>query len=224
MRFMEKDEDKRYTQWLCFLPKHDNQGGGKLWKGKCGKAKSQIKTEGGPVNGKTCTEYKSVLITVTGFSPVFKNTARASGSIASNPCLPTMIVDDPGLALMNNDKWYTDNQLLGFNPLTYAAAPPNSLTSGLNMPSNRPAKRWLDAEPMMDIDWRTLDNEVHEILSQRPPSYSPPTEKLDIDPEEILVDEGNSTRKATPKELWEALGLYKCRQEGCLTNVKRQDC
>ncbi len=68
---------------------------------------------------------------------------------------------------------------------------------------------------MLENDWRALVPEVHEILSQRPPSYYPPTEKLEIDPESIVVDEENSTRKATPKELWEAYGFFKCQKEGC---------
>ncbi|CZR66788.1 uncharacterized protein PAC_16689 [Phialocephala subalpina] len=214
MRFMESDYDKRYTQWMRFLPKRDNQGGGKLWQNKCGKAKSQVKSEGGPINDKTCTEYKSVLYTITGFSLRFENTGLASGRIASNPCLPTMILDDPGFALMNNDSWYDDNALLGFNPLSYTDPPANALTAGLSMPKNRP-KRWLDPEVPINVDWRALDNEVHDILSQRPPSYYPPTEKLRVDPEKILVDEGNSSRKATPKELWEAYGLFKCKSPGC---------
>jgi chitinase len=213
MRFMEKDSAKRYTQWLRFLPKRDNQGGGKLWLNKCGKAKSQTKSEDGPINDRTCTTYKSVLYTVTGFSLVFKNTGLASGAIASNPCLPTMITNDPGFALMNNDKWYGDNLLAGYQPLDYSDPPADSLTAGLTTPRNRPAKRWADME--FDEDWRALAPEVNQMLSRRPRSYYPPTEKMDIDPDELVVDNGNSSRKATPKELWEQFGLFKCLREGC---------
>ena len=216
IRFMEKDEDKRYTQWLRFLQKRDNRDAGKLWQGKCGKAKSKTADEGGPINGKTCTLYRSIEFTITAFSLDFANTAQASGRIASNPCLPTMITDDPGFALMVNDRWYeVDNILAGYMPQLYEMPPDGLLTAGLTMPRNRPAKRWLDMEWPMDLDWRDLDEEVYEILSQRPPSYYPPTEKLTIDPESIIVDEGNSSRNATPQELWEKFGLFKCQSPGC---------
>jgi hypothetical protein len=32
---------------------------------------------------------------------------------------------------------------------------------------------------------------------------------------ELLIDEGNVTRKATPEELWEQQGLVKCGSENC---------
>ena len=125
-----------------------------------------------------------------------------------------MITDDPGFALMTYDPWYADNVLRIFTPESYIDPPAYSLTGGLAMPRNRPSgKRWLDPEQMVIPDWRALDKEVHEIFSRRPPSYYPPTEKLDIDPEKILVNEGS--RHATPDELWKAYGLFKCRSPVC---------
>lgn len=216
MKFMAKDQAQQYTQWLRFLPRRDNGGAGQLWVGKCGKAKSQTKVEGGPINNRVCTEYKSHLYTVTGFSLRFENTDAASGSIASNPCLPTMISDDPGYALMTDDKWYGDHILAGYHPEDWQYPPAVALTSGLTRPKNHPSKRWLDEAPQLDMnDWQDLVPEVHEILSRRPPSYYPPTETLDVDPEELVVDDGNSTRKLTAQEIWEEFGLYKCQREGC---------
>lgn len=214
LAFMEKDPEKQYTQWLRFLPQRDNNGGGKLWINKCGKAKSQIKKEGGPISNLVCTEYVSSLYTVTGFSLIFQNTGAASGRITNNPCLPTILTPDAGYALMTNDKWYGDSVVAGDDPANFEAAPIAALTQGLKMPKNQP-RRWLDEEPMLESSWASLQPVVHEILSQRPASEYIPTQKLDIDPEDITVDEGNSTRKATPKELWEACGFFKCQKKGC---------
>jgi hypothetical protein len=213
MRFMAKDEEQRYTQWLRFIPRRDNNGAGKLWINKCGKAKYEVK-EGRPINNRVCTSSTSYLYTVRGFPMVFQNTGAASGAISNNTCLPTILSYDPGYALMTQDKWYRDNIAAGYSPANWAATPVQALTQGFKMPKDQP-KRWLEEEPMLENDWRALVPEVHEILSQRPPSYYPPTEKLEIDPESIVVDEENSTRKATPKELWEAYGFFKCQKEGC---------
>jgi hypothetical protein len=214
LAFMAKDPEQQYTQWLRFVPQRDNNGAGKLWSGKCGKAKSQIKKEGGPINNLVCTEYTSTLYTVTGFSLIFQNTGEPSGRITNNPCLPTILTPDAGYAMMTNDMWYGDNIAAGYNPADYKAAPIAALTRGFSMPKNQP-RRWLDEDPMLENSWTALQPAVHEILSQRPPSQYIPTQKLDIDPEDIRVDEGNSTRKATPKELWEAYGFFKCQKEGC---------
>jgi chitinase len=216
-RFMDKDEDIRYTQWMRFLPQRDNGGAGQLWRNKCqDRVQSHSTKQGGPINDRVCTEYESITYTVRGFSLQFTNTGQASGRIESNPCTP-MILHDPGFALMNNDLWYDDNLLAQYTPHDYSQPPSDGLTSGVQMPRN-PAgknKRWLDQETMHNVDWRSLTDEVHQILSKRPPSYYLPTEKLHIDPEKILIDEGNSSRKATPKELWNAFGLFKCRLPGC---------
>ena len=77
MRFMTKDENLHYTQYLCFLPKRDNRDAGQLWKRKCEKAKSATKVEGGPINGKTCTEYKSIEFTLLA--------SRCSSAVQQNP-------------------------------------------------------------------------------------------------------------------------------------------
>lgn len=215
MRFMAKDQAQQYTQWMRFNPFRDNNGAGKLWLGKCGKAKSQTKTEGGPINNKVCTEYKSHLYTITGFSLQFDNTAEASASLASNPCFPSMVSDDPGFALMTEDKWYGEHILAGYHPEDWEDAPALAVTSGLTKPKS-PPKRWLDGNQQQATnDWQEPAPVVHEILSRRPPSYYPPTETLDVDPEDIVVDNGNSTRRLTAQELWERFGLYKCQREGC---------
>lgn len=218
IRFQAKDPALQYTQWMRVLPKDDNQGAGKLWQGKCGKAHSSKKTEGGPINNRVCTEIASTEYTVTAFSLKFTNTGASSGQLVSDPCLPTLITDDIGFALMTQDKWYGDNILGHYNSAAYSEPPVNSLTSGVNKPNNRPMRRWDHMEAMQIPDTLSLEDietEIMEILSQRPATYYPPSEKIDFDPESLVIEEGNSTRRATPKEIFEATGLWKCRQPGC---------
>lgn len=38
---------------------------------------------------------------------------------------------------------------------------------------------------------------------------------MDVDRDSLVVEEGNSTRRATPREISEATGLWKCLQPGC---------
>jgi hypothetical protein len=119
---------------------------------------------------------------------------------------------------MTQDKWYGDNILGHYNSAAYANPPVDSVTSGVEKPRNRPMRRRDDMEAMQLPDTLSLgdiETETMEILSQRPPSCYPPSEKIDFDPESLVVEEGNSTRRATPKEIFEATGLWKCRQPGC---------
>lgn len=38
---------------------------------------------------------------------------------------------------------------------------------------------------------------------------------MPFDPDKFLVDEGNSSRKATPEELYDRYGLLKCKSLNC---------
>lgn len=57
-----------YTQWMCVLPQDNNQGAGQLWKNKCGKVKTEAKTEGSPINNKVFTQIVSTDQITTAFS------------------------------------------------------------------------------------------------------------------------------------------------------------
>ena len=199
--FMASD-GANYVQWLRFLPQSQNSGAGQLWNQNiCDKVESQTKAEGGPINGKTCTEIKSILYTVGAFSMRFANIPN--DELSSNPCLPE-ITNDPGWALLTNDKWYGANILAGHDSATYAYPPEFALTGGLSYPRHSPGKR------------RQLDDqEILELLAERPEGYYAPTEKLEFDPEKIVVDIGNSSRHISHEELWDAYGLVKCQSENC---------
>jgi chitinase len=101
--------------------------------------------------------------------------------MTENLCYPSTLIDDPGFALLTDDKWYNahpiDKQYRG----EYAAPPIDIVTQGkVNNPGWN--KRWTDP---------------------------------DLDPEEILLNEGNSTRKPTDDELLEQFGILQCQSQGC---------
>jgi hypothetical protein len=198
--FMEK-VGSPYTQWIRFVPSSANRAAGSLWKGICRSPKKETKYEGGPISGNTCTTIKSVIYTVNAMKMQFTNVFSYDG-IGDNPCTP-YITDDAGFALFTNDQWYADHVLAGYNTRAYLKAPVSSLTAGLRPPRYwSPAKRWLEHE--RDI-FDALDD-VDEYV---------PVQQMGFDPEDLVVDEGNSTRYTTPEELWEEYGLIKCRSHNC---------
>lgn len=43
------------------------------------------------------------------------------------------------------------------------------------------------------------------------------------EPEEIFIDEGNSTRRPTSREMWEHFGWLHCESEDCVEEEKQLD-
>ncbi|KAI2734245.1 CAZyme family GH18 [Penicillium roqueforti] len=177
-----------YTQWLRFLPESQNKGAGQLWKNICKDYKKETKLEGGPITSSTCTEIKSTVYTVNAMVMHFTNMPN-DDLLADNPCLPE-ITHDYGFALMTNDRWYGVNYLQGHDSAAYAMDPEAALTQGLKPPRQKPAKR-------------SLGYGIDEPIS------------FDFNPEDIILDEGNSSRRVTPEELYE-LGLLKCESDNCV--------
>ncbi|KAJ6032574.1 hypothetical protein N7540_003306 [Penicillium herquei] len=205
-----------YIQWLRFLPASQNGKAGQLWSGICGKEQKRTEWQGGPISGNICTTIKSVIYTMNAMSMAFKNVNSDPG-LATNPCLP-IITDDPGYALMTQDAWYGDNVLMGYDSAAYKNAPVSALTAGQNMPRKGGffgvpiAKR---SEFESEIKWRELEDDIFGNLEEIADDTYIPVNKVYFDPEKVVVDEGNSTRYATPQELWEELGLLKCRSHNC---------
>jgi chitinase len=101
--------------------------------------------------------------------------------MTQNLCYPSTLIDDPGFALLTNDKWYNTHLIDKAYNGEYAEAPIDIVTAGkVNKPGWN--KRWTDPE---------------------------------LDPEEILLNEGNSTRKPTDEELLKQFGILKCKAQGC---------
>ncbi|KAJ5538234.1 hypothetical protein N7494_007713 [Penicillium frequentans] len=187
LAFMEST-GTTYTQWLRFVPESQNKGAGQLWKNICNDFKKETKLEGGPITSSTCTEIKSTVYTVNAMVMHFTNMPY-DDLLADNPCLPE-ITHDYGFALMTNDRWYGVNYLQGHDSAAYAMDPEAALTQGLKPPRKKPAKR-------------SLGYGIDEPIS------------FDFNPEDIILDEGNSSRRVTPEELYE-LGLLKCESDNCV--------
>ena len=109
--------------------------------------------------------------------------------MAENQCYPSTPIEDPGFALLTDDKWYNahpiDKQYRG----EYAAPPIGIVTQNkVNNPGWR--KRWMDPN---------------------------------LDSGEILLNEGNLTRKLTDDGLLEEFETLQCKSQGC-EDEKSQTC
>ncbi|KAJ4369884.1 hypothetical protein N0V83_005648 [Neocucurbitaria cava] len=175
-----------YDQWIRFLPQSENGGAGQLWNGLCDKnGKKETKTQGGPINGQVCTEIASVTYKVKAMSMDFTN-------------LPYRV--DDGMP----DNWCNLVATLrvdyGFNLLN---ADPWYNNRGSGFRGFRPS--YLSYPPSLLTMGKTRPRNT---LAKRLDSNQ-------VDLDETIVDEGNSTRLATPEELLAENGLYKCQSENC---------
>lgn len=175
-------------QYIRFVPGSHNQGAGQLWKNICpDKAKSEVSPgQGGLAFSGTCTELLHVTYTRNAMSMDFKNIPINDDGLDSNPCLP-IVTDDPGFALLNNDPWYGGTIGRRKSPLRYKQNPLPAQTNGLTQPRVAP---YLPAKRHLG-------------------------QPLVGHPDDIIVEEGNSTRHATDEELFQHYGIRKCASDGC---------
>ncbi|GAB7351190.1 hypothetical protein MBLNU459_g1634t2 [Dothideomycetes sp. NU459] len=182
------DMESDYPQWIRFLPFSENSGAGQIWRNLCdNKAKSSTNVQGGPASDQTCTEVNHITYTVKAMTMVFANMPPTNDDgLAANPCLP-IITDDIGFALFTNDPWYGSSLGRGKNQYAYKDDPPSSLTNGKTAPRS----------------WRNLAKRELDFADNMG------------SPDDIIVNEGNTTRKATDEELLEDFGLYRCTSQDC---------
>ena len=112
--------------------------------------------------------------------------------IRENSCFPQTLTDDAGFALFTDDLWYIANINSRFysGRTSYSKPPPASLTNGKTQPRSNPARKRWLEEPLLG----DLDN--------------------------IVVDEGNSTRQATDDELWDVHNVVRCRTRKCRSELQ----
>jgi chitinase len=101
--------------------------------------------------------------------------------LSENLCYPSVLVDDPGFALLTEDPYYNAHLFDKEYNIEYAEAPAAIVTAG-HVNKLGWNKRWTDPE---------------------------------VDPEDIVLNEGNSTRKPTDEELLKQFGILKCKSQGC---------
>lgn len=114
--------------------------------------------------------------------------------ITANQCWPKSIITDPGFALLSTDKWY--NIRNGNLRSLYAMAPPSACTIGKVPPRTLTLGRPLRRDGQQpDLD-------------------------MDIRPEDLIIDNGNNTRRPTDEELWDHFGIIKCASDSCAEESK----
>jgi chitinase len=107
--------------------------------------------------------------------------------ITQNPCWPSTLVPDPGFALLLQDPWYNLHANDRLEGQYYYSEPPGPFYTQGKVPRFGYNKR----DGLVDMDGEN------------------------VDPDEIIVNEGNSTRKATDEELLERFGYLRCADGDC---------
>lgn len=178
--------DKRV--WIRLLPGSENGSAGQLFKGCPDKV--VLRTLGvhrDPPVRDGCRDRVVETQTVQPIDTVivirFKNMpAINDAGLTENPCWPSTLVDDPGFALNTNDPWYQEPPNLGRRGYKkfYANPPEAQFTQGK---VNKPG-------------WGKRD-ERSVMMGM-------------MDPDNVYVDEGNSSRRITEDELLEEFGMLRC--------------
>lgn len=183
--YKDAPQPANYDQWIRFLPESDNKGAQSLWNRLCGKPKKETKTEGGSINDKTCTEIQTITYRVNGMKMNFIN-----------------VPDDIDDGMYQN--WCTLVPTLRVDP-------------GFNLLNE---DEWFDGRGYQFRGFRPdylYNPSILLTMGKTRPRSSPAKRSLEdqVVITELLIDEGNVTRKATPEELWEQQGLVKCGSENC---------
>ncbi|KAF5523516.1 Chitotriosidase-1 [Colletotrichum aenigma] len=181
-------------QWIRLVPGAQNGGAGQLFRGVC-PAKYKMSPEQNKRLLRVVRNCKRLVskyvVTRTATTKVMKmkfiNMPNlADDGIPDNPCYPKTLIDDPGFALMTNDPWYNAHPASKRNTRLYRNAPGANIIAGK---TNRPGYNKRDDEEDF--------NPEH------------------FNPDDVWVDEGNSTRKATDGEVLDHLGFLRCENGDC---------
>lgn len=183
------------VQYIRFLPEYENKAVGNSFKGICNQdVDTSTRLEAGPIYNRVCTEVKHITKTLNAMTMQFVNmpVGAVDDGLFENSCYPSTLTDDVGYALFTHDAWYATraNAQWFRGRSSYAEPPPDDLTRGKTKPRSIPAKK----------RW------LHEPLEGN------------ID--DIIVDEGNITRRATDQELWEVHNVIRCQSDQCESELK----
>ncbi|EFQ28545.1 uncharacterized protein GLRG_03689 [Colletotrichum graminicola M1.001] len=181
-------------QWIRLVPGGQNAGAGQLFKGVC-PAQHKLSPEQGRRLAKVVRNCKRV---VSKFVVTRTATTRVMKMKFTNMAAADALADD---GIPANPCW----------PSTLIDDP------GFALMTNDP---WYNAHPASKRNTRLYRNAPPANIvagkTNRPgfnkrDDFDPAT----FDPEDVWVDEGNSTRKATDEELLEGLGFLRCEDGDC---------
>lgn len=191
----------RPAGYIRLLPGSQNSGVANSrngWRSFCKfPADQQVKVEGGPINYAGAIVYTTIItstiITLSVLEYNYINIPQPVGDpylLTTNPCYPSTLTNEPGFALLTQDPYYFFKHI-NTQFLPYSAPPGSYYTSG----KKPPTKRWLGDTFATGSDL-PLDFVFDEDAG-------------------ILVDEGNTTRRAYDEEIAEHLDLQRCVEPDC---------
>ncbi|KAF5502647.1 Chitotriosidase-1 [Colletotrichum aenigma] len=204
--------------WIRLIRNTENGGAGQIWKGVC--PPDMVKKEHGArsiseevIGCRTTTVYEVTAdATQTVFEMDFTNMGGMPGDygVTENPCWPKTLVNDPGFALLTDDPWYdrvTGRDTNGALRKAYAKAPePNVIAGKVSQASWGYTSRKRKRVRKRNSETGDLNFVIDENALAR---------GNEPGPDDLRVDEGNSTRRPTEEELLEHFGYLACKDKSC---------
>ncbi|SMR55633.1 unnamed protein product [Zymoseptoria tritici ST99CH_1E4] len=199
-----QDEDDDRSQWVRYVPGKQNNGAGALWKlDICRFVDKRDKDRPGsrlPYHRENLTpdgvlKVLGINRPRTKFNGVttqnalvidFPVAAPPDWGIQENPCWPSNVVDDPGFALLLDDVYYDQH-----------------------LAERKYGKRNYK-DPMAADLLTTVHNEGYSSSA----GFKLIDNKPAFDPDALIFNDGNSSRRATNEEL-RAIGIVKCSSSDC---------
>lgn len=194
--------DRRSGQaWIRQLEGSQNTGAGNIFRGVCDDPPLSRLTRSGFLSRKvglcatTSTFSVTKIITwkalILNFTPFVFPPGDPDG-LHANECWPSSLIEDPGWALLTNDKWYNEH-LASRQAIAggmYAVPPPAHVTAGKSRREH----------------WNKRDLSI--------------TGGDAFDPDDVFIIDANSTRKATDEELRDQLGFRRCADAECSAELE----
>jgi len=211
-----------YTEWRQFCTNHDGEAGNRQFhkddkkepkRGQVNedlvslkKPGKEIKNKGPNEKSTTTTEYEA-RFTRAVFEMQFDKLWPTMPSqdnnwgLRENPCWPEDIVpNDPGYALLKDDKWYdiAPSKVRDQRSL-YAKPPPEEMIEAADGPNRK-------ERPHPDDD---------NGRNQKPPGNPPSKRALEIIDDGLAIRDVNITRRLTDEEIERDVEIVQCADRTC---------
>ncbi|KAK1655797.1 hypothetical protein BDP81DRAFT_388694 [Colletotrichum phormii] len=224
--------------WIRLIPRADNAAANALFRGCPDREVDELvgehkTSETVDCNGKSTEWWVRTLRkmeTVIDINFANMENMPPDWGITANPCWPSTLVPDPGFALLTDDPWYANKAANRAYTQYYAAAPLAQFTNGKQ---NRPGYGFTKKKSTNPKPPTQPDSDSDTDMPDYPDDDSddedyPGSRRRAVDeihsgnrsPNDLIIDEGNSTRRPTAEELLEDFGLIKCEDQHCQSEME----
>ncbi|WQF90271.1 hypothetical protein CDEST_15285 [Colletotrichum destructivum] len=133
--------------------------------------------------------------------------------ITAHPCWPKTLFDDPSFALLKDDPWYKQGNNRD-NFIHWSYTKPRG-TGNNNSNNNNPP-----SDDGSDTNMPDPSNDKDDDPSFPGRRALDELDNGNRSPGDLVILKGNSTRRSTSKELFEDLGLLRCKDQHCQRGIE----